>query len=56
MKARHREEAAAFAREVEGDEAEFVSRARRALLADWRKRGKPAVRAHAEAVIERYAP
>lgn len=41
MKARHREEAAAFAREVEGDEAEFVSRARGALLADWRKRGKP---------------
>lgn len=56
MKARHREEMAAFAREVEDDEAAFIPCSWRALLADWRKSGKPKVRAHAENVIERYAP
>ena len=56
MKARHREEVAAFTREVEGDEVEFVSCSWRALLAEWRESGKPAVRAHAEAVRGRYAP
>ncbi len=57
MQAHHREEMAAFAREeVEDDEAAFIPCSRRALLVDWRKSGKPKVRAHAENVIERYAP
>lgn len=43
MKTRHQEEIAAFASYC-------------ALLADWLKSGKPEVRAHAENVIERYAP
>lgn len=56
MKVRHREEIAAFAREVEGDEVKFVSCSWRRLLAEWRESGKPAVREHAEAVLARYAP
>lgn len=56
MKARHREEVAAFGREVEGDEVEFTSISWRALLADWRESGKPDVRTHAENVIRCYAP
>ena len=56
MKAGHREEIAAFGREVEGDEVEFISSSWRALLADWRESGKPDVRTHAENVIRRYAP
>lgn len=56
MKARHREEIAAFAREVEGDETAFIPCSWHALLAEWRESGKPEVRAHAESVIARYAP
>lgn len=46
MKARRREEIAAFVREVEGDEAAFIPSSWRALLADWGKSEKPKVRAH----------
>ena len=56
MKVRHREEIAAFAREVDGDEVKFVSCSWRKLLAEWRESGEPAVREHAEAVLGRYAP
>ena len=56
MKARRREERAAFGREVEGDEVEFISISWRALLADWRESRKPDIRTHAENVIRCYAP
>ena len=55
-KARHREEIAAFAKNVEGDEAAFVSCSWGALLAEWRESANSDVRAHAENVLERYAP
>lgn len=47
---------AAFGREVEGDEVEFISISWRALLADWRESRKPDIRTHAENVIRCYAP
>ena len=55
-KARHRQEIEDFARTVEGDEVKFVSCSYRELLTAWQEIGTPKVRAHAKAVIERFAP
>ena len=56
IKARHRREIADFARTVEGDEVKFVSCSYRELLTAWQEGGTPEIRAHAEAVIRRFAP
>ena len=55
-KVRHRQEIQDFASRVEGDEVTFVSCSYRELLSVWQESGTPDVRAHAEAVIRRYAP
>ena len=55
-KARHREEVEAFAAAVAGDEVAFVACPYRTLLGCWESGGQPAVRAHAQAVLERYSP
>ena len=55
-KARHREEVAAFARKVEGDEVKFVHCTYRDLLASWRRHTAPEIRAHAEAVACCFSP
>ena len=55
-KAQHRREIQDFVKRVEGDEVKFVSCSYRELLTAWQEIGTPKVRAHAEAVIERFAP
>ncbi len=55
-KDRHREEVAAFARKVEGDEVKFVHCTYRELLARWRRHTAPEIRAHAEAVTRCFSP
>ena len=54
--ARHREEVAAFARAVEGDEVKFVHCSYRELLACWKRHTDPEIRAHAEAVARCFCP
>ena len=55
-KARHREEIEVFAVAVAGDEVAFVACSYKELLGSWVSRGDPAVRTHAQAVLERYSP
>lgn len=55
-KARHREEIETFALTVAGDEVAFVACPYRTLLGRWASGERPAVRAHAQMVLERYSP
>ena len=55
-RAGHRDEIARFARLVEGDEVVFVSCPYRRLLEAWRHDHGQEIRAHAEAVMARFAP
>lgn len=55
-KAQHRQELEAFATAVAGDEVSFVACPYRTLLRSWTGSENPEIRAHAQAVIERYAP
>ena len=55
-KAKHREEVAAFAREVAGDEVRFVASTYRDLMGAWQQADSPDVRTHAEAVIRCFSP
>ena len=48
---KHREEVAAFARKVKGDEVKFVHCSYSELLECWRRHTDPKIRAHAERVI-----
>ncbi len=52
----HKEEVAAFAEDVAGDEVRFVHCTYRELLADWKESGPPEVRRHAEAVLRCFSP
>ena len=56
MRARHREEIADFARRVSGDEVKFIACSYRELLSGWQENESPKIRAHAEAVIQSFAP
>ena len=55
-KAGHREQLEAFAERVGGDEVRFVHCPYRRLLDGWRESGAPHVRAHAETVLQCFAP
>ena len=55
-KAGHRDEIARFARLVEGDEVVFVSCPYQRLLEAWRHDHGQEIRAHAAAVMARFAP
>ncbi len=55
-KAQHRRKIEAFAEEVAGDEVRFISCSYRELLANWKQSRMPKIRAHADAVIERFSP
>ena len=55
-KAKHREEIARFARDVEGDEVAFVSCSYQRLLEDWARHKDGGIRAHAAAVTRRFSP
>lgn len=52
----HRKEIKEFAQAVAGDEVRFVSYTYRDLLSLWQAGSDAAVRAHAQAVLERYRP
>ena len=52
----HREEIAAFAKEVDGDEVKFVACTYRQLLEGWVGQGTAQVSRHAAAVFRRFAP
>ena len=56
VKARHRQAIRDFARRVDGDEVTFVSCSYHELLSGWQESEMPKIRAHAEAVIQRFAP
>ena len=56
VKAQHRQEIQDFARRVEGDEVKFIPCSYRDLLSVWQESETPEVRAHAEAVMRRFAP
>ena len=55
-KATHREEVEAFAEEVAADEVRFVACTYRELLDSWKESGAPDIRAHVEAVLQRFSP
>ena len=55
-KAKHRQEIAHFARDVEGDEVGFVSCSYQRLLADWAHHEDGKICAHADAITRRFAP
>lgn len=57
-KIRHREEIERFANIVERDrdEVRFISCTYSELLADWKRNKTPEIRAHAEALTERFSP
>lgn len=55
-KAQHRREIAEFAAAVATDEVAFVSCTYRQLLESWQHSGSPEIAAHANRVIERFAP
>lgn len=55
-KAKHKEEIKKFADAVDGDEVQFISYTYRELLADWKRDEKREIRAHAEALTERFSP
>lgn len=55
-KAQHRREIAEFAAAVANDEVAFVSCSYRQLLESWQRSGDPEIAAHANRVIERFAP
>ena len=55
-RATHRVEVEAFAEEVAGDEVRFVACTYRDWLANWKESGAPEIRAHAEAVLQRFSP
>lgn len=57
-KIRHREEIESFANIVERarDEVRFIPCTYSALLADWKRDRMPEIRAHAEALTERFSP
>lgn len=55
-KAKHRQEIARFAKDVEGDEVAFVSCSYRRLLEDWARHESRGILAHADAVTRRFAP
>ncbi len=52
----HREEVAALADDVEGDEVRFLHCSYRELLSGWQKTGAPDIRAHAKRVLQRFSP
>ncbi len=52
----HRQEIGHFASGVDGDEVQFIACPHRVMLADWQQHRDPAIRAHAAAVLERFAP
>lgn len=55
-KSRHRGEIEQFAAAVAGDEVRFVACSYRQLLAAWSNHAETSIRAHANAVAERFAP
>ena len=55
-KARHREEVARFARDVEDDEVVFVSCSYRRLLESWAGHKDEKIRTHTAAVTQRFSP
>ena len=55
-KAKHTEEIREFANAVKGDEVRFISCTYRELLADWKRDERQEIRAHAEALTERFSP
>ena len=55
-KARHRKEIERFARAVVGDEVKFVASTYRELLAGWKQDESPEIRAHADALTQRFSP
>ena len=54
--AKHTEEIKEFANAVAGDEVRFISCTYRELLAAWKRDEKREIRAHAEALTERFSP
>lgn len=52
----HRKEIDDFANDVEGDEVQFMACTYQTMLAGWSKHDDPRIRAHARAVIARFAP
>ena len=54
--AKHRNEIARFARDVEGDEVAFESCSYQRLLEDWARHKDGGIRAHAAAVTRRFSP
>ena len=56
LKVRHRDEIESFAHAVAGDEVTFVSCTYGELLSEWGHSESPAVRAHTEAVTQRFSP
>ena len=55
-KARHREEIEQFTRATQKDEVQFMACPYRVMLKDWSHNANPEIRAHAAAVLERFAP
>lgn len=55
-KAKHRQEIERFAKDVAGDDVAFVSCSYRRLLEDWARHENRGIRAHADAVVRRFAP
>ena len=55
-KVNHRKEIERFSEAVKGDEVQFISCTYRELLADWKRDEKREIRAHAEALTERFSP
>ena len=55
-KAKHTEEIKEFANAVARDEVRFISCTYRELLAAWKRDDKREIRAHAEALTERFSP
>ncbi len=54
--AAHEQEIDHFQSSVAGDEVQFIACPYRVMLTDWKKNKEPGIRAHAAAVIERFAP
>ncbi len=54
--AAHQQEIDHFQSSVAGDEVQFLACPYRVMLTDWEKNKNPEIRAHATAVIERFAP
>ena len=56
VKVKHRKEIEKFGKAVQGDEVRFISCPYRELVADWNRDGEAEIRAHAEALAQRFSP